>query len=209
MIYFYSGTPGSGKSLHIAEEIYHSLRTGKNVIANFSINETLTSKFKHPGSFIETDNFNLSVSGLKGFCSNFHKRNKKGQINEHQTLLVIDECSIIYDARTYSEKGRKDWVQFYQQHRKYGYDVVLISQFDRAIDRQIRALFEYEYKHRKINNFKFFGKILGLFSGGSLFCYVTYWYGAKERIGCTFFRGRRKFYNFFDSYKLFDGSGQS
>ena len=39
MIYFYSGTPGSGKSLHVAQDIYQYLQRGKNVIANFDINE--------------------------------------------------------------------------------------------------------------------------------------------------------------------------
>ena len=39
MIYFYTGTPGSGKSLHMASEIYEAMYKGKNVIANFEINE--------------------------------------------------------------------------------------------------------------------------------------------------------------------------
>ena len=29
MIYFYSGTPGSGKSLHVAQDIYKYLQRGK------------------------------------------------------------------------------------------------------------------------------------------------------------------------------------
>ena len=38
MIYLYSGTPGSGKSLHTARVIYYSLKRGFPVIANFPIN---------------------------------------------------------------------------------------------------------------------------------------------------------------------------
>ena len=38
MIYMYTGTPGSGKSYHVAKEIYWNLRHGRNVIANFDIN---------------------------------------------------------------------------------------------------------------------------------------------------------------------------
>ena len=51
MINFYSGRPGNGKSLHMAMEIYHAMKKGKNVIANFEINEKYFLKFvkKHPG----------------------------------------------------------------------------------------------------------------------------------------------------------------
>ena len=43
MIYLYSGTPGSGKSLHTASVIYWTLKRGVPVIANFAIN---TGKIK-------------------------------------------------------------------------------------------------------------------------------------------------------------------
>ena len=51
MINFYSGRPGNGKSLHMAQVIYKSLKKGKNVIANFEINERYFERFnrKHPG----------------------------------------------------------------------------------------------------------------------------------------------------------------
>ena len=43
MIYFYSGTPGSGKSLHVARDIMSKLRRKEknNVICNFPINTDL------------------------------------------------------------------------------------------------------------------------------------------------------------------------
>ena len=47
MIYFYSGNPGSGKSYHVAKDIYFQLNHGKNVIANVDINyDLITSKKK-------------------------------------------------------------------------------------------------------------------------------------------------------------------
>lgn len=205
MIYFYSGTPGSGKSLHVAQEIYYALRQGKHVIANFDIYEDAVKPFgnRPKGRFISVDNMELSTKGLYGFCRNFHVLNYRNQVKEEQTLLVIDECQLLFNARTWNNKDRMEWASFFTQHRKYGYRIILVSQFDRLIDRQIRSLVEYEYKHRKINNFKFFGKILGVLAGGNLFCYVLYWYGQKERIGVTFFRGQRKFYNLYNSYKIF------
>ena len=38
MIYLYSGTPGSGKSLHQASDIYWWLHNGHPCICNFEIN---------------------------------------------------------------------------------------------------------------------------------------------------------------------------
>ncbi len=38
MIYLFTGTPGSGKSLHTAQVIYYQLRSKKPCIANFDIN---------------------------------------------------------------------------------------------------------------------------------------------------------------------------
>lgn len=205
MIYFYSGTPGSGKSLHVAQDIYKYLQRGKNVIANFDINEKAVKGYgsKKSGKFFCCENPDLSVAYLMQFAKEHHKLNHKGQMIEKQTLLVIDECQIIFNARFWNQSDRAEWCTFFTQHRKYGYTVILVSQFDRLIDRQIRSLIEYEYKHRKINNYKAFGAVLGLFSGGALFVAVIYWYGVKERVGAEFFRGKRKYYNLYNSYKLF------
>ena len=58
MIYFYSGTPGSGKSLHCARDIYNKLFIKKeNVIANFPINEQMLNKKKKKGKFAITFSF--------------------------------------------------------------------------------------------------------------------------------------------------------
>lgn len=204
LIYFYSGTPGSGKSLHVAEDIYNYLRRGKKVIANFDVNTSAIPGYT--GGFYHIENYDLSPEMLFNYAMSEHEVNARGQMIEKQTLLVIDECQLIFNPRSWNDKGRMEWCSFFTQHRKYGFTVILVSQFDRLVDRQIRSLIEYEYKHRKVNNFKAFGKILGLLSGGSLFCCVIYWYGVKEKVGTQFFRGRRKFYNLYNSYKLFDGS---
>ena len=45
MVELYSGTPGSGKSLHLAEKIYNTLKyTDKLVITNFSLDEERIKK---------------------------------------------------------------------------------------------------------------------------------------------------------------------
>ena len=73
MIYLYSGTPGSGKSLHTARVIYYSLKRGCPVIANFSIN---LDKIKGKKSeFVEKDNSDLTPSFLIEYARNYFHGN--------------------------------------------------------------------------------------------------------------------------------------
>lgn len=195
MIYLYSGTPGSGKSLHVAKDILSKLNIKKqSVIANFDINFNILSK--NHGSFICVDNNNLNVKFLYDYAMQHHQLGR-----ENQTLLVIDECQTIFNPREFSRSDRLEWNNFFSQHRKLGYNVILITQNDRLIDRQIRCLIEYEIKHRKVNNFK-----LGVLFPFSTFACVSYWYGVKERLGVEFFIFRKKYGKLYDSYKIFDNS---
>lgn len=47
MITLYSGTPGSGKSLHQASDIWWCLKLNKPVVANYDINTELFKR-KYP-----------------------------------------------------------------------------------------------------------------------------------------------------------------
>lgn len=196
MIYLYSGSPGSGKSLHVAKDIYYRLnysRKPNNVISNFMVNKKMI-KNKN-AKFIYKDNSDLTVKFLLEYALENHKI---GQ--ENQTLVVVDECQVIWNAREWqSSQNRMEWIKFFTQHRKLGYNFIVISQNDRMIDRQIRALFEYEIKHRKVNNFKI-GRILPF----STFAAVSYWYGVSEKLGVEFFFYRKKWGEFYDSYGTFE-----
>ena len=86
------------------------------------------------------------------------------------------------------------------------YDIILISQSDRLIDRQIRAFIETEYKHRALKNYKLFGQILSLIFGG-LFVSVEYWYGPNLKCGSEFFLLNRKKARVYDTMKMFDNGG--
>lgn len=228
MITFYSGTPGSGKSLHVASEILKSVNGGVNVIANFEVNEALfrRRRGKAHGSFLYLSNGELMggitgrdkasgkpvslspIDALYGFALNFHSRNAIGQIQEHQTLLILDEAQILFNSRTWQDKSRMEWVTFFTQHRKYGYDVIIISQMERLIDRQIRGCFEFEVNHKKMMHYKTLGAVLSMPFRGNLFLAVTHWYGVKGSdsvTGSRFFFGRKKLYHLYNSYKIFEG----
>ena len=125
MIYFYSGTPGSGKSLHVAKDIYNKLFLKKeNVIANFDINRAMYNKKKRKGKFTFIPNNELSPEFLYQYAKDHHVLGK-----ENQTLVIIDECQILFNPRSWSDKGRMSWINFFTQHRKWGYNFILISQF--------------------------------------------------------------------------------
>ena len=127
---------------------------------------------------------------------------------EGQTLIVFDEGGILFNSRDWQTKYRMRWLWFFSQHRKFGFEVVIISQAERQIDRQVRANFEYEYVHKRVGNFKKLGKLLECISCGKLFCYVVRWYGIKGqdgRVHAQFFRGSPKYYRLYNTSRIFAG----
>ena len=141
MIYLYTGTPGSGKSLDAARMIRNQLALKHPVICNFPINKDCV---KNPDLFEYRDNDELTPEYLMRYAKKYFKgsRVKEGAIN-----LVIDECQMLFNARDWSKPNRTEWNKFFQVHRHFGYDILLITQFDSMIDKQVRALVEYEVKH--------------------------------------------------------------
>jgi len=202
MITLYSGTPGSGKSLHVAREIEAQLKGSKrSVIANFPINMNLITKNgkRKTGSFIYRKNDELTSDFLIEYAKQNHVAGK-----EAQSIVVIDEAGIMFNSRDFGSWDRKGWINFFMTHRHYGYNIILVAQIDRLIDRQIRAFIEYNILHRKVNNYKTMGLIISIF-GIHSFVAIKYWYGMRERLGAQFFRYRRKDSKLYDTMMLFEG----
>lgn len=197
MIFLYSGTPGSGKSLHQADRIYYHLKFNRPVIANYEIN---TSLFKKKVPFLFIPNNELKPDKLIEISKEYFKNHR---FKEGALSLYIDECQLLFNAREWAQSGRQEWLSFFTQHRKYGYDIYLVAQFDRMIDRQIRSLIEYEYVHRKVSNFGKFGKVINLLTGGGLFVSVEVWYPLHEVIGHEFFHYKKLYGKLYNSYNTF------
>lgn len=197
-IELYTGTPGSGKSYHAARRIVSRLRRGGGLICNFPVNEGYVKRRKTRVDY--WDNSELTSQRLTAYALEHHKKGKEGQ-----TLVVIDECQIKFNCRTFGQKDRNDWIQFFAQHRKLGFNFILITQQDRMIDRQIRGLIETEVKHRKLNNYGIGGFFLSLFTGFSTwFIAIEYWYGGnKLKLSQSMFRYNKKYEKVYDSYRLF------
>ena len=200
MITLYSGTPGSGKSLYAAYVIWARLMAGRRVIGNFNINYDAFGRHaqKARKNYLWLDNSELTPEALNDFAKEHHILGKEGQ-----TLIVIDECAVMFNSRDFGRSDRMRWIVFFQQHRKLGFDVILIAQQDRMIDRQIRGFIENEYKYRAVKRYKLFGSILSFITGG-MFVRVEQWYGLRLRSGSEFFllhRRKARIYNTFEVFK--------
>lgn len=195
MIILYSGTPGSGKSLHLAKDIYKRLNAKKynNVIANFNVNLSIIKSKNY--KFIYKPNEELTPD----FFIQYARENHVHGV-ENQTLVCIDESQLIWNAREWQKNlNRGKWIEFFSVHRHFGFDFILVSLYDRMLDKQIRCLVEYEVKHRKVSNSKLSTIIpfeLPYFTA------VKTWYGDNERISGEFFSYSKKFGSFYDSYHL-------
>lgn len=201
MIELYSGTPGSGKSLHVAKIIRERLRLYNCVIiGNFYVNQNTIKKRK--GTYIYVDNSRLDPDRLIKFAVRY-ARHKGRRLKEDELYLFIDEAQLLFNSRDWQLIKTSGWVSFYSQHRKLGFYVGLIAQFDRMLDRQIRSLVENEIKHRKVSRAGLFGKLLGFLSGDNLFIYIKIWYPMKQKVYSEFFLGTKKVYDLYDSYGLF------
>lgn len=208
MISFYSGTPGSGKSLQMAHEVVYWIKNLKrNVLANTLIDRDFIlygnkkrKKKVDGGRFFYLENDKLTPDVLYKYALKYHTMGK-----EHQSLLVIDEAQVKFSPTAVklstqeNKHYRQEWLEFFTHHRHLGYDILIISQFDRLIDPQVRCCFEYNYVHRKANNFGVWGALFTIFHV-PLFVQVQYWYGNNFVCGKKFFTYKKKYSKIYNSY---------
>lgn len=204
MISLYSGTPGSGKSLHVASVIYRWLHNFKApVICNFTF-KAKACRPKGYGSFLYVSNDKLDPDLLIFFAEKYKRIRGWSQLPEEHILLVIDEAQLLFNAREWQKTNRAEWISFFTQHRKLGYKIILIAQFDRMLDRQIRSVLEYEYLHRKVKNIGLGGKLFNLMAGGGLHICIKIYKPLSEKVGKEFFKGNKRLYSLYDSYVRFN-----
>lgn len=174
MIEIYVGAVGSGKSYHAMARGISKIYAMKNniVVANFPVKFTDKDYKKGVNNrWIYLDDEELTPINLikMSFKHGFYGK-------EGHTLLIIDEAGVYFNARDWqiSAQTRKEWIKFFSQSRKFGYDVVLIAQDVRIIDRQIRTTAEYIVKHVKLRNYKWLKLI-----PWQIFAAVNYWAGGS------------------------------
>lgn len=192
MIDLYLGSVGSGKSYHALKEgIEKTKQRGGFVVANFPIkarNEKEKERWIYLEDFSPKDLIKLSI-----------ERGSFGK--EGRALVIVDEAGIKFNSRDWqvNPNERKEWIKFLSQSRKFGYDIILVAQDERMVDRQIRKLAEYNVKHIKLRNYKWM-KLLPW----QIFAVIRFWNGAtfKGQVSFLFFNpflAKR-----YDTMKLFD-----
>ena len=205
MIDLYTGTPGSGKSLHMAKDIRDMLNRGGLVIANFAISQEFLQSKHCKGKAVYMTDKELTYPSDVAALICYWVENRKTRI-----LLCLDECQSLFNARTWNITGRTDWVQFFALHRhlsKERCNVILATQDDTSIDKQIRKKIECEYKHYKIKNGSNAMFFFSLLFGGNLFKWRWFWYGQKQHLGSSLYVANKKLFSIYDTHASFgDGS---
>ncbi len=219
MVTIFTGTGGSGKSLDAANIIYkHLTLTSCNVIANFPIHTDILkygwSEYKKMqkddsyipkntkkyGHFYYVDNNHLNAKFLYQFAARLHKPRE-----ESQTLVVIDEAQSdkLFGNRSWNNSDRQEWCHFFETHRHYGYDFILIAPSIKLIDKAIQYDIEYEDVHRKLANYGFRGRLVQFFSGGCQFAAIRIWRAINQKESSRLFRFSQMFDTFYDSFRNF------
>lgn len=152
--------------------------------------------------------YQLSPQMLTRYALKHHRLSGRPDQVEGQTLVVIDEAQRIFNPRDYDKNDRRAWLDWLPEHRKYGFNIILISPYDKMIDKQIRALFEYEVKHRKANNYGFIGFLLSVFRLPVFFA-ITYWYGLRARCGAEAFLCLKRYTRIYDTFQRFGVDGDA
>lgn len=196
MIEIQQGTPGSGKSAAaVARAILH-LRKGGVVAANFSLVDGWADsiagkyalsylpfgwgdqyKYKKSsdlhGRFFRVDSLDaIRQVEPRKLATGLHK--DKGGYSEGAGLLILDEAQLVFNSRRWQDN--LPWIEFFTQHRKLGWNVILIAHTQEMIDSQIRPLAEYESRFRNLQKVKI--PILGIpFSPIPLFLVIRRYAG--------------------------------
>lgn len=192
MIEVQQGTPGSGKSaVAVARAIAH-MRKGGVVAANFSLVDGWADQIskRHPWAFFD-DNFRYerasslwqrfkkveSLDAIKAInpraeAVGLYKDD--GTYSEGSGLLILDEAQLVFNSRKWEKNF--EWIEFFTQHRKLGWNVILIAHTIEMIDSQIRPLAEYESRFRNLQKIKI--PLIGLpFSPFPLFLVIKRYAG--------------------------------
>lgn len=163
---FICGKPGGGKTLSALKLIDFELRIGNRlVVTNVAIRlDELNAYYQSDGIIVDLMR-RIKILNDEEIV-NFWKYREEGQA----IFAVIDEAHLLYSAREWMrhDKGRTV-LEYLSQHRKFGDDVILVTQHPKLVDVQLRLLAQdYTY----VRNMKKEG--FGPFRMPSVFTRKTY-----------------------------------
>lgn len=130
MITFISGIPGSGKTYY-AVRMISKLKDHSKLIHNI---DSLKLGIQLHDSVVQ-NNFSSSVDF---FRKSFHDNDQRF----HGFTFVIDECQILFPKQFKDT----DVIAFFDLHRHYGIDIILISQDIKKVCNDITCLAELQFR---------------------------------------------------------------
>ena len=206
MLMTYTGTCGSGKSYHSVKEIIYRLKRGGVVITNLELDiENIVKYHKKITAddlaerLIILDNEDITPRILFEYAMNFKD-------NKQKILLLIDEAADMFNTREWNKADRKSWNKFFRMHRHLHYDVVLVAQHRKMIDKQVQWLFDVDVQHRNLKEFGFIGTLLFVFLP-KLFLCVTVYAPLKTKSGSKWVWLQKKYYKCYDTFTLANYQG--
>lgn len=211
MISVFSGTPGSGKSAHLARVVRHALnrREPRLVIANFPL--APDAPVRQRDTYIYVPNSKLDAGRVRETCALWWRTH---DFREDSIIFALDEVQMLFNSREWSQKGNKrmEWLELLSQSRKEGMQVILVAQNLMMIDNQFRMLVEYDVIHRKVGNYGVFGWLLALPFAGRLCVTNRVYVPLKEKLDSDWMVISKRDIRMYDSYARFehrDGGGIS
>ena len=169
MIELWSGTPGSGKSASVVVYALDFVKRGGVVLSNFALTEdwaavmakqSLLSKFSQSYYQRQIDILKNrwwvfgDLNDIWDFSNQYQQYLSKNMQRQYEgkCLLIIDECQLLFNSRSWQKNLQ--WIEFFSQHRKLGFDVVLIAHSEDMIDSQCRNYIEFIVKLRNLYRVK-------------------------------------------------------
>ncbi len=156
-LYLYYGKVGDGKSYHVvANEILPAVRDGRKMYVYMDgLNPRRVGQFAgRNANVVLWDN----VDEVREACQlEVDDREGVGLRVDRGSLIVVDEAQLVWDAREWQKTG-KQALAFFEYHRHFGLDVVLITQSPGRLDKGLVRL-SNECLH--VKNLRFLSAALG------------------------------------------------
>ncbi len=156
-LYLYYGKIGDGKSYQVvANEILPAVRDGRKIYCYLDgLNPRRLSQFSGRNANVVMWD---KVEEVREACRlDVDDREGAGLKVDRGALIVVDEAQLVWDSREWAQTG-KQALAFFEFHRHFGLDVVLITQAPGRLDKGLVRLAN-ECLH--VKNLRFLGPFLG------------------------------------------------
>lgn len=159
MIYLYYGKIGDGKTYHVVQnELLPAVKSGRKVYTNIDgLNIRRIAQYLNMPitdvniELVPSDKFRDMLT-----CNADDPEGISLKIDKN-SLIIVDEAQKIWDARSFKDT-RKEFLNFLEYHRHYGFDLVFITQNPKRLESVITRLSNEAYQ---VKNLKFLGSFLG------------------------------------------------